>query len=139
MPAINDLTVKMSDGTTDIIYTALKGSGGDGDPAVWRQDTGQAAAFPMGLRPTVKFWGTNNGPKTARRLMLRYDYPVTVLNSTTGRYELVDTIRIDGTITLPTGASPTAWKEAVCQYVNLCANITAGGVRNNAFVGYPPT
>lgn len=67
MPTMANITVKKFDGTTDIVFDALSGSGGDGSPAVWRQDTGAAAGLPVGLRKSFKLWTTWNGPKTADR------------------------------------------------------------------------
>lgn len=56
MPTMANLTVKKYDGVTDIVYDALSASGGDGSPAVWRQDTGAVAALPVGLRKAFKLW-----------------------------------------------------------------------------------
>lgn len=139
MPAIADLTVKKADGVTDIVYTALKGSGGDNDPAIWRQDTGQPAAFPLGARPQMMFKTQSNGPKSARRGIANFVYPYAVLNSSTGRYEVYDTVRIDFSAVLPTAVPPDVWKEALYQATNLWAAGGTGGLRFPFSTGYAPT
>jgi hypothetical protein len=130
------ITVKKSDGTTDIVYDALSASGGDSSPAVWRQDTGAVAGLPVGLRPTLKCLTQWNGPKTARQMKTSYVYPYAVQDSTTTLYSAKDRIVIDGGVmTLPQGVPANVLKEAVYQYCNLMASalIKAAGE-----AGYAP-
>jgi hypothetical protein len=129
------ITVKKFDGTTDIVYDALSASGGDGSPAVWRQDTGAAAGLPVGLRPTLKLSSTWNGPKTARQMKFNFVMPYAVQDSTTTKYSATDRIVADGIITLPQ-AIPAANINEVYQLLNLLA---ATLVKQAVAAGYSPT
>lgn len=135
MPAMASITVKKFDGTTDIVYDALSASGGDGSPAVWRQDTGAAAGLPVGLRPTLKLSSTWNGPKTARQMKFNFVMPYAVQDSTTTKYSATDRIVADGIITLPQ-AIPAANINEVYQLLNLLA---ATLVKQAVAAGYSPT
>jgi hypothetical protein len=129
------ITVKKFDGTTDIVYDALSASGGDGSPAVWRQDTGAAAGLPVGLRPILKLTSTWNGPKTARQMKYNFVMPYAVQDSTTTKYSATDRIVADGIITMPQGI-PAANLNEVSQLLNLLA---ATLVKQAVAAGYSPT
>jgi hypothetical protein len=129
------ITVKKFDGVTDIVYDALSASGGDGSPAVWRQDTGAAAGLPVGLRPILKLTSTWNGPKTARQMKYNFVMPYAVQDSTTTKYSATDRIVADGIITMPQGI-PAANLNEVYQLLNLLA---ATLVKQAVAAGYSPT
>jgi hypothetical protein len=129
------ITVKKFDGVTDIVYDALSASGGDGSPAVWRQDTGAAAGLPVGLRPILKLTSTWNGPKTARQMKFNFVMPYAVQDSTTTKYSATDRIVADGIITMPQGI-PAANLNEVYQLLNLLA---ATLVKQAVAAGYSPT
>lgn len=135
MPAMASITVKKFDGVTDIVYDALSASGGDGSPAVWRQDTGAAAGLPVGLRPILKLTSTWNGPKTARQMKYNFVMPYAVQDSTTTKYSATDRIVADGIITMPQGI-PAANLNEVYQLLNLLA---ATLVKQAVAAGYSPT
>lgn len=135
MPAMASITVKKFDGTTDIIYDALSASGGDGSPAVWRQDTGAAAALPVGLRSQFQLLSTWNGPKTARQLKSRFVMPYAVQDSTTTKYSATDRVVSDLIITMPQGI-PSATLQEVYQVLNLFASTL---VKQSVAAGYAPT
>jgi hypothetical protein len=127
------ITVKKADGSTDIIYDALTPSGGDGTPAVWRQDTGQAAGFPSGLRPWLKIATQNNGPKTARQVSYEFVRPYAVQDSTTTLYSAKDQVVFKGTMSLPNAIPAGDLKEAAYQLGNLLASAL---VKSIGEVGY---
>jgi hypothetical protein len=129
------ITVKKFDGVTDIVYDALSASGGDGSPAVWRQDTGAAAGLPVGLRPILKLTSTWNGPKTARQMKYNFVMPYAVQDSTTTKYSATDRIVADGIITMPQGI-PAANLNEVYQLLNLLAAVL---VKQAVAAGYSPT
>jgi hypothetical protein len=129
------ITVKKFDGVTDIVYDALSASGGDGSPAVWRQDTGAAAGLPVGLRPILKLTSTWNGPKTARQMKYNFVMPYAVQDSTTTKYSATDRIVADGIVTMPQGI-PAANLNEVYQLLNLLA---ATLVKQAVAAGYSPT
>lgn len=135
MPSMASITVKKADGTTDIVYDAIAGSGGDSSPAVWRQDTGAAAGLPVGLRPTFTVQTTWNGPKTARQLRFKYALPYAVQDTTTTLYSAKDRIVAEGIVTLPVACPATTLNE-VNQLLNLLGSTL---IKSTAQVGYAPT
>ncbi|DAD50151.1 TPA_asm: coat protein [ssRNA phage Gephyllon.4_4] len=135
MPTMASITVKKFDGVTDIIYDALSASGGDGSPAVWRQDTGAAAALPVGLRQVLKLWSTWNGPKTARQMKFNFVYPYATQDTTTTVYSAKDKMVFEGIITMPQNI-PAATLNEVYQLMNL---LSATLVKSSVAAGYAPT
>lgn len=136
MPTMASVTVKKFDGTTDIIYDALSGSGGDGSPSVWRQDTGAAAGLPVGLRNVLKLNTQWNGPKTARQAKFNFVAPYAIQDSTTTLYSAKDRVVIDGVFTVPQGIPAANLNEAVYQACNLLA---ASLLKQAISAGYAPT
>jgi len=130
------ITAKKADGTTDIVYDALSSSGGDGSPAVWRQDTGAPAGLPVGFRPVLKLTTGNNGPKTARQARINFAYPYAVQDSTTTLYQSKDRVVFDGMITVPQGIPSSAINEAVHQLLNMLATAQ---IKASVANGYAPT
>jgi hypothetical protein len=129
------LTVKKFDGVTDIVYDELSASGGDGSPAVWRQDTGANAALPVGLRNVFKLWGQSNGPKTARQMKFNFVAPYAVQDSTTTLYSAKDRVLFDGIVTIPQAIPAANINEAIYQGCNLLA---ATLVKQAMAAGYSP-
>lgn len=136
MPAMASIVVKKYDGVTDITYDSVAGSGGDGSPAVWRQDTGANAALPVGLRSLFKLWSVSNGPKTARQTKFNFVSPYAVQDSTTTRYSASDRVVIDGIMTVPQAIPAGNINEAIYQACNLLASTL---VKQAAAAGYAPT
>ncbi len=135
MPSMASITVKKNDGTTDIVYDALAGSGGDSSPAAWRQDTGAAAGLPVGLRSSFKVSSKWNGPKTARQLAFEYVMPYAVQDSTTTLYSAKDRVVLTGVVTMPQ-AIPASSLNEVAQGLNLLA---ATLIKQSVQAGYAPT
>lgn len=136
MPAMATITVKKFDGTTDILFDQLSASGGDGSPAVWRQDTGAVAALPIGLRAIARMWTMWNGPKTARQAKFNLVFPYAVQDSTTTLYSAKDRVVFDGLVTIPQGLPSTQINEAIYQGCNILA---ATLVKQAMASGYAPT
>lgn len=136
MPTMANIVVKKFDGVTDITYDAVAASGGDGSPAVWRQDTGANAALPVGLRNLFKLWTVSNGPKTARQTKFNFVSPYAVQDSTTTRFSASDRIVIDGIMTVPQAIPAGNINEAIYQACNILA---ATLVKQAATAGYAPT
>ncbi len=136
MAAIANITVKKADGTTDIVYDALAGSGGDSSPAAWRQDTGAAAGLPVGLRASLKMLTKWNGPKTARQASFEFVMPYAVQDSTTTKYSASDRVVLTGVITMPQAIPKATLDEGVYQAMNLLASTL---VKSSAASGYAPT
>lgn len=131
-----NITVKKFDGVTDIIYDALSASGGDGSPAVWRQDTGVATAVPTGLRKVLKMLTTWNGPKTARQARINFVSPYAVQDTTTTLYSAKDRFVAETFATIPQNIPPSELNEAIYQYCNLLA---ATLIKQSMSSGYAAT
>lgn len=133
MPAMASITVKKSDGTTDIIYDAMAASGGDNSPAFWRQDTGNTAALPVGLRNSLKVQTTWNGPKTARQMKVNFVSPFPVYDSTTATYSSNDRIPVEIFATIPQGLPPAHINEAIHQAFNLAASALVKSIGTSGY------
>jgi hypothetical protein len=131
-----NITVKKYDGTTDIVYDAVSSAGGDGSPAVWRQDTGANAALPTGLRNLFKFWTQSNGPKTARQSKFNFVSPYALQDSTTTKYSASDRVVVEGIMTVPMAIPAANVNEAIYQACNLLA---ASLIKQSAAAGYAPS
>jgi hypothetical protein len=136
MPTMASITVKKADGTTDIVFDSISAAGGDTSPAVWRQDTGNTAGLPVGLRSMVKLTSKWNGPKSARQVAYEAVFPYAVLSNDTGLYSARDRVVATGIITMPQGIPATQLAEAAAQIPNLIAS----ALFKSAFAaGYSPT
>lgn len=136
MPTMASITVKKFDGVTDIVYDAVSSAGGDGSPAVWRQDTGANAALPVGLRSLFKLWTASNGPKTARQTKFNFVSPYALQDSTTTKYSASDRVVVEGIMTIPQAIPAANLNEAIYQACNLLASTL---VKQSASAGYAPS
>jgi len=128
-----DITVKKADGTTDIIWTVLAGSGGDSSPAIWRSNT---AVGTLGQRPTLQVSTKWNGPKTARRVEISGNFPSVYTNSATGQTEVRGYVPIAASFTVPANIAAADLNEASAQLCNLIASAM---VKSAVSTGYAPT
>lgn len=74
MPALANVTVKKSDGTTDIVYTGLQPSSGDKTAAVLRAQT---VGTSVRERPEVRVSSSDSPDGNRRVVKKNYVYPVT--------------------------------------------------------------
>jgi hypothetical protein len=134
MSSIANITVKATNGTSDVVYVAKTPSSGDGTPARWRADAlGGANAF----KPELKMTARDNGPKTARNVSLEFSWVQTYTDSTTGLVGVK--ARAPGTLTLilPNEMPDTTGvNEAVDQFFNL---INHASIRTAFKEGFAPT
>lgn len=133
MPSMANITVKKNDGTTDIVWTGVCPSSGDGVPAIWRSETvGSAPAhFPM-----LELRSRYNGQKTARRMDVNYVYPEIATDSTTSLVSVVNRIPFQLTAAIPQGVPATVIAEAVSQFANLLASTL---LKDSFKSGFSPT
>ncbi len=116
MPNLADITVKKNDGTTDITYTGVVPSSGDGSPAVWKsQSVGTAAAHQPELRVSSR--DADAGKK--RALRATFSYPQIATDSTTGITSVVDAASGRFDFTFSKGMAQSDVNEAASQLVNL--------------------
>ena len=132
MPQMANITVKKNDGTTDITYTDMVPSAGDQSPAVWRSNTvGQAAAF----RPELTCVSQANGPRTARRIGLKFTYPSLVTGGD-GKVSISDKAIMEVSFLVPQGMLDADVNEAVSQGFNLLASPL---IKDTVKAGFAPT
>lgn len=118
MPQLDDITIKKANGTTDIVYTGVVPSSGEKSPAVWRSlSVGTAQAH----KPELLVSSQYNGPRTARRVSIRYAYP-TLVTGSDGRTTVSDRALADVTVTLPQNMADIDIDEFANQFVNLLAS-----------------
>jgi len=115
MPAMADVVVKKYDGTTDITYTAMAPSSGDGVSAIWRSNS--VSTIP-GFRPEVSMVSAYNGPKTARRVTIKAKF-ASVVTGSDNVVRQVATIPLEFSALLPQNVAETDLNEAVNQFTNL--------------------
>lgn len=116
MPAIANITVKKNDGTTDIIYTGVSPSSGDGVPAVWKSQTvGSAQAH----QPELRLLSRDGGKGSKRAMRATYVYPQIATNSTTGITSVIDKAAADINWSVPKSMAQADVNEFASQLANL--------------------
>lgn len=118
-----NITVKKADGTTDIVYTVVTPSAGDGSPAVFRSN---AVGSSVAQRPTLTV--TPRGKIGRRVIKTNFVYPIT---DATGK--VTDYITIVAESNIPDTAPDTVVSEAVHQGSNLNASALIKGTRVDGF------
>lgn len=136
MPNMASITVKKADEVTNIVYDSLAPAGGDGSSAVWRQDTGALAGLPVGHRAIMQMTSVNNGPKTARRVVITFKMPYALQNTTTTKFDSTDSIIGRAEFTLPNAIPAAVLNEGVYQFTNLIASALA---KASISSGYSPS
>lgn len=119
MATMANLTVKKLDGTTDIVYSAVVPSGGDGVDAIWRQDSGNTA--PLGLRPLLKHRARDSGDKKSRVSELNGIYPFVYTDSTTGLMKSNGSVRVKIMVTVDSSLPYANAGEGAYQLLNAAA------------------
>jgi len=116
MPTMANITVKKHDGTTDIVYSAMSPSSGDGVPAIWKSTTvGVASAH----QPELRLSARDAGKGASRALRGTFQYPQIATDSTTGLTTVVNRAAASLDVTFPKGMSQTDIAEFSAQFGNL--------------------
>jgi len=110
MPTMANITVKKSDGTTDVTFSALQGSSGDGVAAVWRCESVGTAA---GHKPSVTMTSRWNGPRTARRVDASFMYPQIATDTATGLTSVVNKVPVTISAVVPVAVPDTVVAESI--------------------------
>jgi hypothetical protein len=131
--AIADITVKKADGTTDIVWPAVAGAGGDKSPAVWRSSTSPGTT---GQKPFIQMSARWNGDNTARRIDVLAQYPGVYTNSSTGQTEVRAKAIMNFSVVIPQNMASTDINELSAQFVNLLAS---SQFKLSLSSGYAPT
>lgn len=131
MPTMANITVKKNDGTTDITWTAVQGSGGDKSPAIWRsQSVGSAAAF----NPEMRMTSRPNSDGSVRRVEGVIDYKQTVTDAY-GVTRKANVGVFQFSVAVPQGMPPADLNEFCAQSCNLVASTL---FKDSLKVGFAP-
>lgn len=131
MAAIANITIKKADNVTDLVYSALTGSPGDGTPAKWRNED---ITLPIGQRSNLTTVTKPNGKGDARQVQLRYRRPV--IRTVNSVPVLIGTIPFEINATLGEQYTQAEIDEAVAQALNIAAVVA---IRDVFKTGYSPT
>lgn len=116
MPQQANITVKKNDGTTDIVYTGVSPSSGDGVPAIWKSQTvGTAQAH----QPEFRLASRDAAKGAKRALRSTFQYPQIATNTTTSLTSVVDRASADINWNIPKGMPAADVNEFVSQLANL--------------------
>lgn len=136
MPSMADITVKKNDGSTDIVFNAKSGSGGDGSPARWRQDTGVASGIPNGFRAVLEVTSKPNASRTTRQVRVKFTQPWVVQDAASLLYSLKGSCLFDGVWHVPTEMPQNVIDEFASQLANIVDHtLLVSSVKE----GYAPT
>lgn len=119
MPALANVTVKKNDGTTDIIYTGISPSSGDGVPAMYRQED---VTVPPAGRAVLRVSAKSNGNGSVRRLNVDGVRPQVYTETTTGLKKIANRATMTVSFGLPQEMPSTDIDEFVSQFVNFMAS-----------------
>lgn len=121
MPTLANLIVKKYDGTTDTTYTAVMPAGGDGSPAVWKNQT---VGTTPGQQPEFRFTARGRSKKGVpyRSVTGTYKYQKAVSNTSTGELTLSDGVTVVCSVDVNQTMSASDINEAVYQSLNLLAS-----------------
>jgi hypothetical protein len=133
MPTAANITVKKSDGTTDIVWTLVSASGGDKSPAMWRSQT---ATGTLGQKPTFWMSSKNNQAGDVRRVDVQATFPAVYTNTSTGQTEVRAKMTFQGSFAIPQNIASTDIGEFTYQVCNLVA---AQLTKDSVYAGFAPT
>lgn len=120
MPTMANVTVKKNDGTTDQLYTAVRGSQGPSVPAILRN---MSPGTALAHKPEVWISSRNLGSsgKTVQEVKVTGKWPQIATNTTTGVTSVVDTARMKATFELPMSMATVDRDEFASQMTNILA------------------
>lgn len=117
MPQMANITIKASNGTTDVVYVAMAPSSGDTTKAIWRVE---AADTAPAFRPVLSMQTRDNGAGDARRADIALDYPI--VQTIGGQKQKVATLPFRVTGALPKITDDSLSKEAINDLGKLIAS-----------------
>ncbi|DAD51294.1 coat protein [ssRNA phage Gerhypos.1_28] len=133
MPAAANITVKKSDGTTDIVWTAIAASGGDKSPAYFRSDT---ATGTVGQKPIFSVVARQNAAGDVRRVDVSGSFPSVYTNASTGQSEVRSKMNFSGSFAVPQNITAADINEFSAQIPNLIASAL---IKATIAAGFAPT
>jgi len=133
MAALADITIKKADGTTDIVWSAVAGSGGDKSPAIWRSNS---AVGTTGQNPVMNCTARWNTAGDVRRVDFSATFPSVYTNASTGQVETRAKMNFTGSFAVPQNISATDINEFAAQIPNLVASALLKGSIATGFAPY---
>lgn len=131
MASATDLVVKAADGTTNVTYSVVTGSGGDKAPAVWRNN---GASGSFGQRPELRFTTQTSGDKLSRRVIGEYTFPAVYTDSTSGLTKVAKRANVRVEAAVPSeGMTDAQLAEFAAQFANLFATTLIKGAMASGF------
>lgn len=133
MPSMANITVKDSDGTTDVVFTVLNPAGTDGSPARWRVED---AALNLAHRQTLECISRWNANRTARKVLVVYRRPLLRDTGVAGVKELMGYVEMrNGEFTVPQDIVQSTASSAAAIGGNVMAHAL---IKSSVVVGYAP-
>lgn len=132
MTNATDITIKKFDGTTDVVWTSITGSGGDKSPAVWRSNTAPGTA---GQRPAAHVQARWNGDQTARRVDYQITFPSVYTDADSSLSKVRSVAVFQGSAAVPMDMTDADRHEFSAQCMNLLASALFKGALDT---GYAP-
>lgn len=131
MPTLANITVKASNGTTDVVYTAVQGAAGPTVPAMFRN---ASVGSTVAERPTLLVKAQDNGNKTSRRVRVDYSWPL-VTTDAGGNKRVTGRMAGEASVVIPQNQDASVIKEQAYQFANL---IGSALIRASFDEGYAP-
>lgn len=137
MPSMSNITVKMANGTTDYVLTALQGAGPDGTQALWRNDTGPGASLLPEQRLTAAISTRWNDKRNARVAQTLIRLPVTEDTPVAGVKRIIGYAECrDGRWVIPQGTT----QANIDDFVAIAANFQASAlIKASIGTGFAPS
>lgn len=133
MPTLANITVKKNDGTTDIVYTGVQPSSGDGVPAVWKSQT---VGSSPNHQPEFRLSSRDAKKGEQRALRSTYQYPQLVTDTTTSLTTVHKRASADTNWVFDKAMSQTDINEFITQYANMLVSTL---VKDCVKAGYSAT
>lgn len=128
---MGDLTIKKADGTTDVTFTMLAPSSGDGSPAVFRSLTTGVAA---NRQDSLEVLSRANGNGDVRRVNQKFTKSYNVVGTDNVERQ-VSKVIVEISVASPLNVPQSQIDEAVAQSANLYKHAT---IQSACKSGYAP-
>lgn len=119
MPALADIVVKKNDNLTNITFTGVVPSSGDGVPAVWKS---QSVGSAVGFQPEIRLASRAAKGGQEREHSATFFYPQLKTDTTTSVTSVHRKLMGKVTWTTPVDMAATDVAEASAQFANLLAS-----------------
>lgn len=130
MPNMADISVKKADGTTNVVYTAVKPSAGDKVAAIWRATTG--ATFGAG-KPELQCVSRDAANGTQRVVSWKLVMPETYTDTTTGLVSVRFKDVASSVYTVDQRIADSLHDELAAQFGNLMISTLARDINKTGF------